>query len=83
MVHVETRGSCVDLGRTWVSSAKGVIIVSSHGVIVFFFCFFFFFSKRHLFCSLLMHRFLKRSLSISNHRREDLYDFPKEMRSGY
>lgn len=34
MVHVETRGSCVDLGRTWVSSAKGMVIVSSHGVIL-------------------------------------------------
>ena len=34
MVHVETRGSCVDLGRAWVSSAKGMVIFSSHGVIL-------------------------------------------------
>jgi len=33
MVHVETRGSCVDLGRAWVSSVKGVVIVSFHGII--------------------------------------------------
>ena len=32
MVHVETRGSCVDLGRAWVSSVKGVVIVSFHGI---------------------------------------------------
>ena len=33
MVHVETRGSSVDLGRAWISSAKGVVIVSFHRII--------------------------------------------------
>lgn len=56
MVHVETRGSCVDLGRAWVSSAKGMVIVSSHGVILTVKK-----KKKQLYHSLLMHRFLKRT----------------------
>lgn len=30
----KTIGSCVDLGRAWISSAMGLIIVPSHGVIL-------------------------------------------------